>query len=78
MLTHLLSLSEAGPQQRQEDPGDGHVVSWLSDARVFSTGKDRHAPGDVPHWHLVTLQDKNNTSKGVKLAFILCQQLAVG
>lgn len=57
VLTHLLGLSEAGPQQRQEDAGDGHVVSWLSDARVFSTGKHRHAPGDVPHRHLVTLQN---------------------
>lgn len=39
VLTHLLGLSEASPQQRQEDACDGHVVSWLSDACVFSTGK---------------------------------------
>lgn len=61
--THLLGLSEAGAQQRQEDSGDGYVVSWLSEARVLSTGEHRHAPGDVSDGHLVTLRDDAGNKK---------------
>lgn len=52
---HLHSLSEAGAQERQEDSGDGHVVPGLGHPGVLSPGVHRHAAGDVPHRHLVTL-----------------------
>lgn len=64
--THLLGLSEAGAQQRQEDSGDGHVVSRLSEACVLSTGKHRHAPGDVSDGHLVTLRDDGGNKRSEK------------
>lgn len=67
---HLLGLSEAGAQQRQEDSGDGHVVSWLSEARVLSTGEHRHAPGDVTDGHLVTLRDDARSKGSEKVACV--------
>ena len=53
---HLHSLPEAGAEQREEDSGHGHVVPGLGHTRVLTASVDAHAPGDVPHRHLVALE----------------------
>lgn len=60
---YLNSLFEAREQKREEDSGDGYVVSWLSKTCVFSTGVHRHAPWNVTDWHLVTLWDNRRKKK---------------
>lgn len=57
---YLNSLTIAGAQQREEDSGDGHVVSGLGQTRVLAACIHRHAPGNVAYWHLVTLENDNS------------------
>lgn len=66
---YLNGLFEAREQKREEDSGDGYVVSWLSKTCVFSTGVHRHAPWNVTDWHLVTLWD-NRRNKIRTITFI--------
>lgn len=61
LSAHLDSLPEASAQQREEDAGDSHVVSGLGHARVLPAGVDGHAPGDVSHRNLVTLEMDGGT-----------------
>lgn len=55
--SHLNSLFEARAQKREEDAGDGHVVSWLGETCVFTSGVHRHAPWNITDGHLVALWD---------------------
>lgn len=56
---YLHCLSEARPQEREEDTGDGDMVPWLGETRVFPAGIHRHASGDVTHWYLIALSGRN-------------------
>lgn len=62
-IEYLNSLFEACSQKREEDSGDGYMVSWLGEACVFPAGVHSHAPGNITNWHLVTLQDGINGSE---------------
>jgi len=63
VCTYLSGLLEACAQKREEDPGDGHMVSGLSKTRVFATGINGHAPWNVSNGHLVTLWDNKQREK---------------
>lgn len=52
---YLNSLSEACLQEREEDSGDGDMVSRLGKTSILPTGVHRHASGDVAYWYLITL-----------------------
>jgi hypothetical protein len=49
-------LPESGPEQRQEDSGDGDVVTWEGLSGDFAATKDGQSAGNVSHGHLIALQ----------------------
>lgn len=61
---YLHCLSKACLQKREEDTGDGYMVSRLGKTCIFSTSVHRHASGDVAYRYLIALLDK-------KKAFII-------
>lgn len=56
---YLHCLSKACLQKREEDTGDGYMVSRLGKTCIFSTSIHRHASGDVAYRYLIALLGKN-------------------
>lgn len=52
----LCELAEAGPEEREEDAGDGHVVPRLRQPRVLPLHGHADGAGEVAHGDLVGLR----------------------